>query len=104
MLVAIGGGAGIAAIFKAPVGGMLYAMEVLEIEFGALAMFALVLGCLTASVTSMLLSGTPFDVSFGIRFPDNADIGWIMLLGVFWVSIPYGTYGRATKCAPCWIR
>lgn len=83
MLVAIGGGAGIAAIFKAPVGGMLYAMEVLEIEFGALAMFALVLGCLTASVTSMLLSGTPFDVSFGIRFPDNADIGWIMLLGVF---------------------
>ena len=51
MLVAIGGGAGIVAIFKAPVGGMLYAMEVLEIEFGALAMFALVLGCPTASLT-----------------------------------------------------
>lgn len=81
-LVAIGAGAGIAAIFKAPVGGVLYVLEVLELPMTTLAVLSLVLSCTLASTTAYFISGTPFDMALNAGFPDNAMLGWVALLGV----------------------
>lgn len=81
-LVAIGAGAGIAAIFKAPVGGVLYVLEVLELPMTTLAVLSLVLSCTLASTTAYFISGTPFDMALNADFPNNAILGWVAVLGV----------------------
>lgn len=81
-MVAIGAGAGIAAIFKAPVGGVLYVLEVLELPMTTLAVISLVLACTLASTTAYFISGTPFDMALHADFPNNSLLGWVALLGV----------------------
>lgn len=82
-MVAIGAGAGIAGIFKAPVGGMLYVLEVLELPMTTLGIISLVLACTLASTTAYFISGTPFDMGLHAELPHNEALGWTMLLGVF---------------------
>lgn len=81
-LVAIGAGASIAAIFKAPFGGMLYVLEVLELPMSTVAMLSLVLACAMASATAYLISGTPFDMALHAGMDIDGMLGWVMLLGV----------------------
>ncbi|MDE7402816.1 MAG: chloride channel protein [Muribaculaceae bacterium] len=84
LLVAIGGGAGIAAIFKSPMGGVLFALEVLQIQMTTIAVIALVFACLISSATAYLLSNFTFDIRFSQMMEfDTHNIGWICLLGVF---------------------
>lgn len=64
MLTAIGAGAGIAGIFKAPIGGVLFTIEVLGIELTTVAVAALVVSCVAASLTAYLLSGCTPDIPF----------------------------------------
>lgn len=84
VLVGIGAGAGIAAIFKSPVGGVLFTLEVLRMELSSLPVIALFIACITASTTAYLLSDFTFDIFFiHDAAMDPHTLGWVALLGVF---------------------
>lgn len=83
LLLVIGAGAGIAAIFKSPIGGTLFTLEVLQMELTSLPIVALIFACLIASSTAYALSHFTFDISFFHDLPVTGNFGWVILLGVF---------------------
>lgn len=112
IMIGVGAGAGIAGIFKSPVGGILYMLEVLGMELTTIPVMALVLSCLLASVTASALSDFTYDIQFDLLNPyDPALFIWIVGLGVF-----CGLYGvwylwsmrmfemRVRKMAHIWQR
>lgn len=64
LLMPIGAAAGIAGIFKAPVGGALFALEVLGASMGASAVIALFASTLAAALMAFLLSGYTIDLTW----------------------------------------
>ena len=84
VMLACGASAGIAGIFKAPVGGVLFSLEVLSIGLSAHACVALFLSSLSASLTSFVLSGCTTDLVFHNVVPLSMDwMPWVILLGIF---------------------
>ena len=112
LLVGIGAGAGIAGIFKSPIGGALFTLEVLGMELSTLPVIALVAACLISSCTALAFGGFSFDLKFVdyISF-DPANFLWMTLLGLFcgFYSLYYnasqkmvGTY--LDKISNPWVR
>lgn len=96
ILFGAGAAAGIAGIFKSPVGGVLFTFEILGMELAALGFAAVVASALTAFCTSYALSGFTWDLPLLHQqdyVPQN--IGWIILLGVFCGL--YSVYYRRTQ-------
>lgn len=78
-----GAAAGIAGIFKSPVGGFFFAVEVLGLEMSVLGMTACISACLMAFAVAYVLGGFQWNVQVmpDLQFiPDH--FGWIALLGV----------------------
>lgn len=88
ILLCAGAGAGIAAIFKSPIGGFFFALEVLRMEVTALSIATLVAGCLSAWAMSVVISGEPLQVVF----PDAVPFESSMLLPLLFLSIFCGLY------------
>lgn len=84
VMTAIGAGAGIAGIFKAPIGGVLFTVEVLCIEMNIFSVAALFLACVTSAVSAYLLSGCTPDIAFHHEAAISLDnFPLVLLLGVF---------------------
>lgn len=83
LLVGIGAGAGIAGIFKSPIAGVLFTIEVLRMDMGAAPVTGLIMACVCASVTCYAFTGTqvymPYTQQAGLGVP----IHWVALLGIF---------------------
>lgn len=84
IMVGCGAGAGIAGIFKSPLGGALFTLEVLKLPLTTTAVMVLMVTTVTAAMTAYALSGCTLDIPFdqGIGF-DTSLIPFVLLLGVF---------------------
>lgn len=96
ILVGVGAAAGIAAIFKAPVGGIMFALEVIQMSVSTFSMIILVLACLISSLAAYILSDFTFDIRFNI-IPemDPHLMAWVILFGV--ICGLYSIYYNFTK-------
>lgn len=86
-LTAIGAAAGIAGIFQAPIGGALFAIEILGLPMTGAALCSLFAACIISSSTANLLSGTTANIP-AILHPISIDstiklLPIILLFGLF---------------------
>lgn len=83
LLIIIGAAAGIAGIFKAPVGGAMFALEVLAMPMTTVTVAALMFSCLASACIAYALSGFTIDISFMPKnFFDPGMIFGVIALGI----------------------
>ena len=83
IMVGIGAGAGIAGIFKSPIAGVLYTLEVLRMNMAAIPVTALILSSVCASVTCYAFTGTHLYLPYTLGESATLPIHWVILLGLF---------------------
>ena len=84
ILFGCGAAAAIAGIYKAPIGGALYTLEVLKLELSTLSVIALLTTCLIASMVSFSMSAYSPDVSFVQHTMfDPSILPAVVVLGIF---------------------
>ncbi len=83
-LMVAGSAAGFAAVFNAPIAGVLFAIEVLLKEFGSQAFAMVILSTVTASVTTHLLMGNRAFVEVPLTYAFNHtwELGFYAILAV----------------------
>lgn len=83
MMVGCGAGAGIAGIFKSPIGGFLFTLEVMRIPMTTVSVITLLVCTVVAAVTAYALSGfTPDLVWAGDHTFSAGELPLFLLLGV----------------------
>lgn len=84
VLIGVGAGAGIAGIFKSPIGGALFTLEVLKMKLDRTSVLILLVTTLFAGLTTYALTGFTFNISMHrLSDFDMALLGWVAALGVF---------------------
>lgn len=84
MMIGIGAGAGIAAIFKAPLAGVLYTLEVLGLNLTSIPVLILVTCCLISAGSVYALTGFREDIVWegGLPHFDYSNILWLIGIGI----------------------
>lgn len=103
MLTAIGAGAGIAGIFKAPVGGVLFSIEVIGIELTTSAVAALFVASIASTTTAYLLSGGTADIPFNDATPLSFDYFPLLLLFGVICGLYSSYYASTMEAVAGWL-
>ncbi len=83
ILIGCGAAGAIAGIFKAPIAGLLFAIEVLMLDFTSAAMMPMLLSSITAATLTYVVSGTQATFSFdSSNIFSLVNIPWVILLGI----------------------
>ncbi len=84
IMVGCGAGAGIAGIFKSPLGGALFTLEVLRMPMDTLSVMVLMVTVVIASMTSYILSGCTLDIPLdqSLAFEPRL-LPYVVALGLF---------------------
>ena len=84
VLIGCGSAAAIAGIFKAPIAGMLFAIEVLMLDMSMSSLLPLMISASTAASLAYFLMGSAHHFYFQIDKAFNvANIPWYIVLGIF---------------------
>lgn len=90
IMMACGAGAGIAAIFKAPVGGMFFTIEVLSLTLNRKSILLLTSMCVISALTCFALSG----FNPAMKFFHPADFEYAHLWPTILLGVMCGLYSR----------
>ncbi|MDD3875295.1 MAG: chloride channel protein [Bacteroidales bacterium] len=83
LLVGCGASAAIAAIFKAPIAGLIFALEVLMLDLTLSSIIPLLISTVTAAIFSAFFLGSQVEFHFSIKDPFNYNnIPFYIILGV----------------------
>ncbi len=84
IMIGCGTAAGISGIFRAPIGGFLFTLEVLRMHFSTISVMALLSSSLTAYFVTFLMMGRGLDLPFpGIHNFDESLTWWYIALALF---------------------
>ncbi|MDE6207858.1 MAG: chloride channel protein [Muribaculaceae bacterium] len=98
IFMACGGGAGIAAIFKSPVGGIFFTLEVLRMQLGIVPVLVLAAMCVISGLTAYAIDGFTPDVSFYTA----PTFEWSMILPVVVTGLVTGLYSLYYRAGGSW--
>lgn len=84
VLMACGAAAAVAAIFKAPIAGLIIALEVLAVDTAVRAVLPIIIASASGAVLSMVFTDQTNSFSFAIHEQFHLEnIPWYLILGVF---------------------
>ena len=106
VMIGIGAGAGIAGIFKSPIAGVLFTVEVLRMNMAAIPVTALILASVCASVSCYAFTGTHLYLPYNLGETETLPIHWVVLLGLFcgiycliynWITVTMQKFFKSRK-------
>jgi len=84
LLIGCGAAGAVAGIFKAPIAGVVFALEILMLDLTMTALIPLLIAAVTAAVLDYFFMGESVEFAYEVLHPFNLnEIPWFMLLGAF---------------------